>query len=153
MAVKSYTCGVPFPSGCILYTGEIPEFIDIETFPCDPRLDDIIEAIGDKVNEILDGLDLTHVDPSGFEFDPETAQIKDVLQEVLTKVYDHDLRLIAVEEDLAGLDISNRLINIDMGCLAPSAAACAQGTNTYDLLAILLTFKNEICAIKTYLNI
>ena len=153
MAVHSYTCGAPFPSGCVLYTGEVPSFIDPDIISCDARLDAIIEGIGDKVAEIVESLDITQLDTACFEFNAETAEIKDVLQEIILQGCDHETRLVAVEDELLNLDISSKLINIDLDCLTPAAAACEQGTDLYTLLSILLTFRSEICAIKTYLNI
>lgn len=153
MPISKYTCGNVFPSGCVLYTGQLPTFVDVESFPCDARLDDIIEAINDQVETILTGIDLTAIEPNCFTFDPANVTVKEFVQEAIDFICDHETRLDEVEDDLLNLDISTKVINLDLDCLTPAAAPCEQGTNDYTLLSILLTFRSEICAIKDYLNL
>ncbi len=149
----TYTCGNVFPSGCVLNTAELPTFIDADEFPCDASIDDMIEAMNAKIEDLLDGTDLTQVDPMCFDFDPEDVTVKEFVQETVEKICDHETRLSDVEDDLVDLDISIKTLTLDLDCLTPAAAPCEQGTDTYTLLSILLTFRSEICAIKDYLNI
>lgn len=149
----SYTCGNTFPSGCVLYTGTLPTFVDSETFPCNGTLDNIIEEINEQIEDILVDIDLTGLTASCFTFTPSTVKVKEVLQETIDFVCNHETRLDDLEEDFLNLDISLKTITLDLDCLTPLAAPCEQGTNTYTLLSILLTFRSEICAIKEYLNL
>lgn len=148
-----YTCGNIFPSGCIIYTGRVPTFGDQDLFECDPRLDDIVDAIIEEVETILVGIDLTDIDPKCYEFDTRNVTIKEFVQETIDTVCNHETRIETLEGQLEDLDISDLEIEIDLDCLTPLAAPCEQGTNTYTLLSLLSLFKSEICAIKDYLNI
>lgn len=152
MSNISYTCNDIFPSGCVIFTGKIPSFIDPETIPCDPTLDEILEKVTDKVEDILDDIDLTGLDPKCFTFNPLTVKVKELEQEQIDKICENETRLTELEDALLNLNISSKLIEIDLGCLEPLASSCEEGENQYTLLAILLTLKSEICALKAQLE-
>ena len=152
MGIK-YTCGVPFPSGCITFTGELPTFISPSDVPCDANLDSVIEKANEKIQRLLDENDLTGLDKKCYDFDPSNITIKDLHQKHIDLGCDHETRLTSIRTDFDNLDISAKIIDVDMGCLSPAIAACAQGSNLYSLLSVILTLKNEICSIKSYLNI
>lgn len=148
-----YKCGEIYPSSCVLYTGDLPTFIVADSIPCDANIDDVIEQMNIKLSLLLDGNNLTAIDKKCLVFDPATVTIKGLHQVQITKICDLNSRLGTLELLVGNLNIGNELINIDLGCLAPQAAPCAQGTNLYSLVSILTVLKNEICTIKTFLNL
>ncbi len=151
MSVKTYTCGTIFPSGCVLYTAAVPSFIDEDSIPCNARLDDILDKTHEKIEEILDWIDLTDLDTKCYDFDAANGTVKELQQEHIDKVCDLLVRIGDLEDDILSLDISSKIIEIDLGCLSSDAAPCQQGTNEYTLLSILLTFKSAICDLRDQL--
>jgi hypothetical protein len=152
MSTVSFTCGDIFPSGCVLFTGTIPTFVDSESIDCDIMLDDFLEKVTDKIEDILADTDLTQLDEKCFTFNPETVTIKELHQEEIDKICENETRLTELEESLLNLNIGTKTMEVDLGCLAPLAAPCEQDTNIYTLLSILLTLKSEICSLKAQLE-
>lgn len=153
MPTKTYTCGNIIPSGCVLYTAEIPSYIEEEDIACNARLDDVLNLTHTKIEEILDNIDLTELDVKCYDFNAETGTIKGLHQEHIDKVCDLLERLEDLEQDFIDLDISSKVVEIDLDCLSPEAAPCEQGTNEYTLLSILLTFRSAICDLKSRVEI
>lgn len=152
MSNRKYTCGTILPSGCVLYTGNFPDFIDSENLDCDLNLDDILEQYGTQLDSILASLDFTGLDKKCYDFTPATVKAKELHQLHINKVCDLEDRLDDLETLVTELNIGSKLITIDLDCLTPAAAPCAQGTNTYSLLSILQILVNEICEIKSQLT-
>jgi hypothetical protein len=148
-----YTCGDTFPSGCVLYSGEFPDFIDSEEFNCVLNLDRIMELYGGKIDSILSDINLTTLSTQGLSFNPATVTVKELHQVEINKLANLESRLATIESAVGNLNIGSKLITINLDCLTPQAAPCAQGTNTYTLLSILQIFRAEICAIKNHLNL
>jgi hypothetical protein len=145
----SYTCGVPLPSGCVLYTGDIPSFIT--DAPCDASLDFILEQHAEQIETILASIDLSDLTKGCFTFTGTT--VKAFAQETITKVCVLETSVLALESAIDNLNIGSELITIDLQCLTPLAAPCASAVNTYTLLSVLNLLVSEICLIKTTLNL
>lgn len=145
----SYTCGVPIPSGCVTFTGEIPSFIT--DAPCAPSVDFILEQHADQIVALLDSTGLSGLNKGCFTF--TGGKVKDFAQEAITKICVLETSVLALQAAVANLNIGAELITIDLDCLTPQAAPCASGTNTYTLLSVLNLLVAEICLIKTTLNL
>lgn len=146
MSQKTYTCSVIQPSGCVLYTGTFPAFIDESALSCIPNLDDIFSKYGVAVDAINDSIDLSGVNKRCFSF--TGSKVKDFAEETIEKVCALETSLENLSALITGLNIGNHLITIDLKCLKPAASPCSQGTDTYSLLAILNILVNEICLLK-----
>lgn len=152
MGTVSFSCDNIFPTGCIVFTGDLPSFIDSETFPCNGSLDQYLEAVSGVVEDILDDIDLTGLDPQCFTFDPATVTVKELHQEQIDKICDHDLRISDLEDILLNFDIGSQTVEIDLDCLSSLAEPCDTGENTYTLLSVIRTLKAEICRLRTKLD-
>ena len=150
---RKYTCGQILPSGCIIYSGDFPQFIDEQSLECDLNLDEILKLHGEKIDQLLSSNDFTGLDEKCLDFNPSTIDAKTLHQLEINKICDLDTTLSSLVSTVENLNIGSKLITIDLACLTPVASPCSQGTNTYTLLSILQIFKNEICAIKSYLNL
>lgn len=152
MASK-YTCGKPTPSTCVQYQGKDLKFLSVEDQPeCDANIDDVFDKISIAIDNLQQATDMATQTLSCGTL-PTTKTVKSVLQAHADKICALSATVAALQEQIADINVANELITIDLGCLAPSAAPCQQGTNTYSLISILTLFKNEICAIKTELGI
>ncbi|GEM_PF-2334906 len=138
-------CGNIFPSGCVLFTGVVPSFINADSLDCDAMLDDVLNLTNDKLQELFDGTNLTDIDAKCFNFTPATGTIKELHQEEIDKICDLRTRLSYLETALGDLNIGSSLITLDLKCLTPQGVPCLQGTNTYSLLSILSIFRDAIC--------
>lgn len=152
MASK-YTCGKLTPSTCVQYQGKDLKFLSVEDQPeCDANIDDVFDKISIAIDNLQQATDMATQTLSCGTL-PTTKTVKSVLQAHADKICALSATVAALQEQIADINVANELITIDLGCLAPSAAPCQQGTNTYSLISILTLFKNEICAIKTELGI
>lgn len=152
MASK-YTCGKPTPSTCVQYQGKDLKFLSVEDQPeCDANIDDVFDKISIAIDNLQQATDMATQTLSCGTL-PTTKTVKSVLQAHADKICALSATVATLQEQIAEINVANELITIDLGCLAPSAAPCQQGTNTYSLISILTLFKNEICAIKTELGI
>lgn len=152
MASK-YTCGKPTPSTCVQYQGKDLKFLSVEDQPeCDANIDDVFDKISIAIDNLQQATDMATQTLSCGTL-PTTKTVKSVLQAHADKICALSATVATLQEQIADINVANELITIDLGCLAPSAAPCQQGTNTYSLISILTLFKNEICAIKTELGI
>lgn len=151
--VSKYTCGKLTPSTCVQYQGKDLKFLSVEDQPeCDANIDDVFDKISIAIDNLQQATDMATQTLSCGTL-PTTKTVKSVLQAHADKICALSATVAALQEQIADINVANELITIDLGCLAPSAAPCQQGTNTYSLISILTLFKNEICAIKTELGI
>lgn len=150
---RKYTCGQITPSGCILFTGDYPSFIDEDSLDCDLNLDELLKVYGEKVEDILASLDFTSLDKECYSFDPDTVTSAGLHQQHISKVCVLESAVDALQTSLSSLNIGTYTLTIDLDCLTPAASPCAQGTNVYSLISLIQLFKAEICAIKDHLNL
>ena len=123
-----------------------------EQIDCDANMDEVIDKISVAIDDIQSAIDVATHTASCMTFaSPKT--VKSILQVHADKICALNASLTALQTQFSSLNIANELVTIDLGCLAPAAAPCQAGTNTYTLISILTLFKNEICAIKTELGI
>jgi len=148
-----YSCGNILPSSCIPFTGKDLKFLSVDEQPaCDADINDVFDKIAIAIDNLNQATDMaTQTLTCGTL--PTTKTVKTILQAHADKICALSATVTALQTQLNSLNVANELITIDLGCLAPSAAPCQQGTNTYSLISILTLFKNEICAIKTELGI
>jgi hypothetical protein len=152
MASK-YTCGIIVPSTCVPYQGKDLKFLSVDDQPaCDANIDDVFDKISIAIDNLQQATDMATQTLSCGTL-PTTKTVKTVLQAHADKICALSATVTALQNQIAGQDIANELITINLGCLASSAAPCQQGTNTYSLISILSLFASEICAIKTELGI
>lgn len=153
MSVETtYNCGQIFPSGCIVFTGTLPNFITTESVSCPPSIDEILGKYGDALDTILDSIDLTGLDKGCFDFDPDTIQVKELEQLQIDKICEHETEITALQTELTNLDISTKSITINLDCLGEDATACADESEAYTLLSILILFRNAICDLRTQVD-
>lgn len=149
---SKFTCGSIIPSSCVPFTGKDLKFLPAGQLACDSNVDDVIDLISIAIDDLKKATDVsTHSSSTISLSSPKT--VKSVLQDHATKIDAMSALLGALQTQVAQIDISSELININLGCLSPAAAACQVSTNNYTLVSILTLFKNEICAIKTHLGI
>lgn len=152
MSTLSFTCGDIFPTGCVLVTAKLPDFFNTDdTFPCNGMLDDYLEKTGDKIDDILSDTDLTGLDPKCFSFNPSNVTIKELHQEQIDKICDNEAKVTSLESIISTFNVGNKLLEIELGCLAPLADPCEIAPDTYTLISVLLTLKSEICSLKAQL--
>lgn len=152
MASK-FTCGNIVPSSCVPFTGKDLKFLSVEDqIECDANVDEVVDKISIAIDDIQKAIDVANHTATCLTLtNPKT--VKSVLQAQSDKICALNASVTALQQQLSSLNISSELITIDLGCLAPAAAPCQAGTNTYTLISILTLFKNEICAIKTEIGI
>lgn len=126
------TCGIPLSSSCVSYQGEFAGAIKESEFSCNVNLNDIIKKVGLILQSLKDNDSVSNVK----------------LVELTDSVTDIKAGLELVNTKLANLDANDIYVNIDLGCLAPSATSCEVSNKKYKLLNILQLFKNEICSLK-----
>lgn len=136
-----------FPSGCVVYTGVLPEFISSDSIDCKGKLDPIIKLFGEAINTILTGADLSEIEENCFDFNLKTLSISRLNQEKLIKICEQEEAINHIQAQLESLEIGNRKIKIDLSCLVSTADPC-DNAGYYTLAQIFRVFKNEICRIK-----
>jgi hypothetical protein len=149
--MSKYTCGTILPSGCVIFSGDLPSFIPEDDASCKFNLDDVLKAHADKISLILSNLDLKSLDKKCLVFDPLTVTPKALFQIQIDKICSMSTSLTALEAAFTNLNIGEETVTIDLGCLTPAASPCSHGSNTYTLYSLLMLFKNEICNIKAQL--
>jgi hypothetical protein len=137
-----------WPSGCTLYTGSLPDFIDPDSFTCDANLDELLEKYGVKIDDISEAIDLTAINVGCFAFNPATGKVKDFVQESIAKTCTLETSLATLQAALDNLNIGNEHIVIDLESLTPVGNPCAVAPNTYTLISVLNLFKSEIISLK-----
>jgi len=150
--ISKYNCGNVIPSSCVPFTGKDLTFLseeDLELFPCDANINDVIFYIDKYLKVLVDGNNFTELDKDCFDFDPLTIDAKGLHQLEITKICLLEGRVTAVEDQLADLNIGAETLVIDLLCLTPDAEACAVATNTYTLQSILQLFVAKLCDHET----
>jgi hypothetical protein len=128
-------------------------FLSTEDQPaCDANIDDVFDKISAAIKALQEATDMASQTLSCGTL-PTTKTVKTVSQAHADKICALSAMVTTLQQQLAGLNIANELITINLGCLASSAAPCQQGTNIYTLISVLALFASEICAIKTELGI
>jgi hypothetical protein len=148
MSNIKYTCPTMWPSGCVLFTGDLPGFIPANTFTCDGNLDELLEKYGAKIDEIDASIDLTAINKGCFAFNPATGLIKDFVQESIDKTCSLESSVSTLQDTVDNLNIGSLHINIDLESLTPVGDPCAVAPNTYTLISVLNLFKSEIISLK-----
>lgn len=147
------TYGSLIPSGGVVYTGKDLSFLTSETqISCDANLNDVISKISDEIKVIKTNTDVSAVNKGCLTISGPITFTK-LAQAQVDKLCALSAQFEVLSETIDDLQIGSQPIQIDLGCLTPSAAPCQIATNIYTLISILNTFKNEICAIKTELGI
>lgn len=152
MSIRN-NCGDAIPSSCVPFTGDKPSFIAEIDFPCDVNLDDIIKQFAITIQSVLDAINLKLTNKRCLDYDPATATVKDVIQLENDKLCALQAQLDTLLDGFNDLDISTKLVTLDLKCLTPVNNPCSLNANQYSLFYILSTLVNEVCAIKTNLGI
>jgi hypothetical protein len=127
MASK-YTCGIIVPSTCVPYQGKDLKFLSVDDQPaCDANIDDVFDKISIAIDNLQQATDMATQTLSCGTL-PTTKTVKTVLQAHADKICALSATVTALQNQIAGQDIANELITINLGCLASSAAPCQQGT-------------------------
>lgn len=146
-----YTCGVSLPSACVFFTGEFPSFIPADSVSCDANLDEILSKYGVEIEKLIDTTDLSGLDKGSYTF--TSGKVKDFAQETVDKIGDLETLLTSLQTSVQTLDVGAQLVTIDLKCLKPVASPCEVSNNTYSVLSVLNILVNEICLIKSHLNL
>ena len=146
-----YTCGVPLPTACLFFTGEFPSFIPASSVPCDANLDEILAKHFAETEKLIDSVDLSTVNKYNFTF--TSNKVKDFVQEAIVKIEELESLVNSLSLLITDLNVGAHTVEIDLKCIAPAAAPCAVGTNQYSLISVLNVLVNEICLIKSHLNL
>jgi len=151
--MTKYSCATLVPSSCVPFTGKDLVFLTLEEQPeCDANLDEVIDLIAIAIKDLETATDVSTHNKACLEISGILTLPK-LLQAHTDKLCALDAQLITLTDQLDDLVIGNELVTIDLGCLATAAAPCLVASNTYTLIAILNTFRSEICAIKAELGI
>lgn len=149
---SKYNCGNILASSCVPYTGAELTFLsenDLELFPCDANINDVIFYIDKYLKKLVDGNDFTGLDKDCFDFDPDNIDAKGLHQLEITKICTLKGQIQTLQTLFETLNIGSEEITIDLGCLAPDAAACEITSNTYTLQNILQLFATKLCDHET----
>lgn len=151
---SKYNCGEIIPSSCVPYTGsDLTVLADPASLACNANINDVIKVLDTTLKGVLDGSNLTGLNPRCLTFTPATVTVAGLFQVEIDKICALDASLVALTTQVNNLNIGNEPIVIDLLCLAPAAAPCQSAPNTYTLLAILNTLVNEVCALKSAVGI
>lgn len=152
---SKYNCGTIVASSCVPYSGSQLTFlttVELEAFPCNANINDVVFYIDKYVKKLADGNDFTELDKDCLEFDPATVTAKDLHQIEITEICLLKGIVDGLQEQLNDLNIGAEVIEIDLGCMTPNAAPCALDTNTYQLLTILQLFRDKICDFESRIS-
>lgn len=151
---SKYNCGLIVPSSCIPYTGsDLTILSNPSILPCNANINDVIFILDSNLKTIIDGNNLTNLNNRCLDFSPATIKINELHQIEIDKICALDASLTALQDSFDTLNIGSELIQIDLQCLTPSAAACLTPPDTYTLQAVLNVIISEICALKTAVGI
>ena len=156
-----YTCGSIIPSSCVPYTGNqelsiLPYIFPTEEtpeLPCNANINDVLDLFDTAIDTLVIYTDLTELVPGDIDFDPATVTTGELFTLILEAVETNDAEIASVAEQLSDFSVEDALIGIDLGELAPAAAACAAGVNSYPLLNILILFVNKIIELEERIEI
>jgi hypothetical protein len=152
---KKHNCGQILMSACVPFSGSQLTFLtseELEDFPCNANMDDVIESIDTTLKKLVDGNNFTALDIDCLDFDPATVTAKDLHQLEITEICLLKGQVDALSEQLNLLNIGNEVITIDLECMTPDAAPCAVGVNQYSLLTILQLFRDKLCDFETRIS-
>ena len=146
-----YTCGVSLPSACVFFTGDFPSFISEDAVSCDANLDEILSKYGVEVEKLIDTTDLSALNKGSYVF--TSGKVKDFAQETVEKVSELEALLTSLQTSIQTLNVGAQLVTVDLKCLKPVASPCEVSGDTYSMLSVLNILVNEICLIKSHLNL
>jgi hypothetical protein len=153
----AYKTGSAFPSGSILYTGPVLQFLSNSTnpitFPCNGNLNQVLNLFDQAVNNLLVQNNLTALEPGDLVFDPATVQVNQLHQVEINAINALQSQYTSLSEMFNNLNVGNLDITINMQCLSSIAAPCESGTNVYPLISVLNSMLSEICALKAVVGI
>lgn len=147
---QKYNCGQVLPSSCIPYTGsDLTCIASPSLLACNANMNDVIGLIDGVVKKLVDGDNLTGLNPLCLIFDPATVTPAALHQVEINKICGLDATLSALVTQFNELNVGTLPITIDMQCLTAAVSACVTPVNTYPLVAVLNAMLSEICALKT----
>lgn len=152
---SKYNCGNILASSCVPFTGANLTFLseaDLELFPCDANINDVIFYIDKYLKKLVDGNDFTDLDKDCLDFDPATIDAKGLHQIEITEICLMKGQIEALQTMVEDLNIGAETVTIDLGCLTPDAAECAVAVNTYTLQSILQLFASKLCDHETRIS-
>ena len=152
---SKYNCGNILASSCVPFTGTALTFLstaDLEAFPCDANINDVVFYIDKYLKKLVDGNDFTGLDKDCLDFDPATIDAKGLHQIEITEICTMKGQIEALQTMVEDLNIGAEEVTIDLGCLTPDAEACATGTNIYTLQSILQLFAAKLCDHETRIS-
>lgn len=152
---SKYNCGDILGSACVPFTGQDLTFLseaDIELFPCNANMDDVIFYIDKYLADLVESNDFTDLDKDCLDFDPATVTAKELHQIEITEICLLKGQVLALNELIENLNIGSEQITIDLECLTPDAEPCEVSDNVYTLQTILEVFVAKICEFETRIS-
>jgi hypothetical protein len=153
----AYKTGSAFPSGSILYTGPVLQFLSNSTnpitFPCNGNLNQVLNLFDQAVNNLLIQNNLTALEPGDLVFNPATIQVNALHQVEINAINALQGQYTSLSEMFNNLNVGNLDITINMQCLTSIAAPCETAASVYPLIYVLNSMLSEICALKTAVGI
>lgn len=151
---SKYNCGTIIASSCVPYTGtDLTVLADPTDLACNASINDVITVLDTTLKGVLTGLDLTTLNPLCLGFNPATITPAGLFAIQNVAICELEANVTTLTDLINNLNIGNELITINLLCLTPAAAPCQVSPNTYQLIAVLNTMINEICALKTAVGI
>lgn len=152
MAVKG-TCGTVLASSCVHFTGKDFTFMkEVDALECNASVSDAFDLVNKYMKILVDGNDFTELDKDCLDFDPLTIDAKGLHQLEITKICFLKGQVDALTTQFNDLNIGEEIVTLNLGCLTPDAAACAVGTNQYQLISILQLFASKLCEFETRIS-
>jgi hypothetical protein len=152
-----FKAGFVPPSGSVLYNGAALTFlqngIPVPQLPCVINLNQVLNFFDQAVNNLLEQNNLTALNPQTLGFNPATITINALHQIEINAIAGNIASIAALQEQVNDLNGNTLPITINMGCLSSISAPCESGTNMYPLIAVLISFLSEICALKAAVGI
>jgi hypothetical protein len=153
----AYKIGTSIPSGSILYTGPVLEFLSNSTnpvaFPCNGNINQIFNLFDQAVNNLLVQNNLTTLEPGDLVFNPATIQVNQLHQVEINAINALQAQYTSLSTMFNDLNVGNLDITINMQCLTSITAPCESAAGVYPLIAVLNSMLSEICALKTAVGI
>ncbi len=107
----AYKIGNAIPSGSVLYTGAVLEFLNNASnpivFPCNGNLNQVINLFDQAINNLLVQNNLTQLTPGNLEFNPAIVQVNQLHQIEINAINALQAQYVSLSEMFNNLNVGN----------------------------------------------
>lgn len=138
------------PSGCVVYTKTLPDFILEGDISCKGDLDSVLLFFGEQISAIVGESDFSEFSSNCLSLTKDIT-VAELTRKKLEKICEHEKALEDIQDTLDSLNVGNQEIRIDLSCLISEVDPCNIG-NIYTLSEVLLVFKKALCTLRDRIN-